>query len=293
MDTIINFGENLRDVDLDTGFAQGKKADLMLCVGSSMRVTPAADMAAETPDNGGKLVIINLQKTPLDKGALCIHAKIDDVFELLMKKLDMKIPQFCLKRYGELKITDNKVFLSGIDLSGAPYSIFKSTNYTKNKDSVAVKVSFQGHYNEPELEFKVNLSDLAEHKNQTCHIQMIYSPFSGKWESVSIMNWKNTKVLNVLEHKNNKAGLAAPEKKEEVAKSSGSSARSRSTAASGRLNAPARKMPEKKTSPARLIPEKKEGPKRGRSFAPASRSPPPAPSSHVFAAHDSSIQFIK
>ena len=60
-DTIINFGEDLRDIDLDTGFDQGAKADLMLCVGSSLRVTPAADMAGETLENGGKMVIINLQ----------------------------------------------------------------------------------------------------------------------------------------------------------------------------------------------------------------------------------------
>lgn len=60
MDTIINFGENLRDEDLDMGFAQGNDADLMLALGSSLRVTPAADMAAATAEKGGKLVIVNL-----------------------------------------------------------------------------------------------------------------------------------------------------------------------------------------------------------------------------------------
>lgn len=70
-----------------------------------------------------------------------------------MKKLNIKIPKFCLKRYGELKLKDDKVFLSGIDLSGAPYSIFKTVKYVKGKDTAIVKVTFQGHYNEPELEF--------------------------------------------------------------------------------------------------------------------------------------------
>ena len=39
-DTIINFGENLREDILDTGYAHGVESDLMVCVGSSMRVNP-------------------------------------------------------------------------------------------------------------------------------------------------------------------------------------------------------------------------------------------------------------
>ena len=72
----------------------------MIAMGSSMRVNPAADMAGITARMGGKLVIVNLQKTPLDKDAsLIIHSKIDDMFEILMKKLNMQIPKFKLKRW--------------------------------------------------------------------------------------------------------------------------------------------------------------------------------------------------
>jgi NAD-dependent SIR2 family protein deacetylase len=59
-DSIINFGENLNEEILDQGFFNGGKADLMLAIGSSLRVTPAADMAAETANKEGSLVIINL-----------------------------------------------------------------------------------------------------------------------------------------------------------------------------------------------------------------------------------------
>lgn len=41
-DTIINFGENLNEDILNMGFEQGQRADLMLVLGSSMRVNPAA-----------------------------------------------------------------------------------------------------------------------------------------------------------------------------------------------------------------------------------------------------------
>ena len=281
-DTIINFGENLRDSDLNIGYKQGKKADVMLCVGSSLRVTPAADMAEETPDNGGKLVIINLQKTPLDKkAALCIYAKIDDVFELLMKKLDMKIPEFRLRRYGELKLKGEKVFMNGIDPSGAPYQIFKRVKCTHDENNANVNVTFQGHYNEPELDFKMSLKALTAEKNQTCRIRMVLNPFERTWETVSVMNWKCTEAVAELKHKNIANALAAPDKNQEPDYRTGkpiksnSSNRSSSTAASGRLNAPAKRAPEKKTSPARLAPEKKEAPKRGKSISPASRAPRP------------------
>lgn len=40
-----------------------------------------------------KMVIINLQKTPLDVMAdLCIYGLIDDIIDRVMKKLEMPIP---------------------------------------------------------------------------------------------------------------------------------------------------------------------------------------------------------
>lgn len=83
----------------------GQMADLMLAMGSSLRVNPAAEMARVATDNGGKLVIVNLQKTPLDPYAsLIIHAKIDDMFNLLMKKLTIEIPKFNLNRWLSVKL---------------------------------------------------------------------------------------------------------------------------------------------------------------------------------------------
>ena len=47
-----------------------------------------------------KLVIVNLQRTPLDSVArLRIFAKCDDVSRLLMSKLGLTIPEFRLKRW--------------------------------------------------------------------------------------------------------------------------------------------------------------------------------------------------
>ena len=47
-DSMVNFGESLPDDALRTGFENGQKADLMICMGSSLRVQPAASMPAMT-----------------------------------------------------------------------------------------------------------------------------------------------------------------------------------------------------------------------------------------------------
>ena len=60
-----------------------------------------------------RLVIVNLQRTPLDPLAkLLIHAKCDDVSRLLMTKLGLPIPQFTLKRLAGVRS-----FLGGLELS--------------------------------------------------------------------------------------------------------------------------------------------------------------------------------
>lgn len=44
---------------------------------------------------GGKLVIINLQKTPKDRKAdLVIHAKCDDIMQQIMTRLELPIPPY-------------------------------------------------------------------------------------------------------------------------------------------------------------------------------------------------------
>jgi len=60
IDTIINFGENLDSDVINAGFNNGREADLCLCMGSSLRVTPAANIPVETKKNKGKLVIVNI-----------------------------------------------------------------------------------------------------------------------------------------------------------------------------------------------------------------------------------------
>ena len=60
-------------------------------------------MPFETPKNGGKVVMCNLQATVWDEDcALVIHEKIEKIIEMLMAKLQLPIPDFT--RHLRLKV---------------------------------------------------------------------------------------------------------------------------------------------------------------------------------------------
>lgn len=97
-DTIINFGENLPKRELDLTTLHAKKSDLALVLGTSMQVQPACIFPSYALKNGGKMVIVNLQKTPFDSSAhLIIREKTDKVMELLFKELNLSIPNYTQK----------------------------------------------------------------------------------------------------------------------------------------------------------------------------------------------------
>ena len=102
---------------LDRSFKHAEEADLCLAMGSSLTVTPAADIPEvcvhymthlllnikntllQIVGKKKRLVIVNLQATPLDGlASLRVFAKCDDFTKLVMGKLGMEIPQFRLKR---------------------------------------------------------------------------------------------------------------------------------------------------------------------------------------------------
>jgi len=70
-----------------------RKANVSLVLGTSMNVQPAASLPDKALKNSGKLIIVNLQRTPYDGVAtLKVYAKTDLFMTLLMKELG--IPEF-------------------------------------------------------------------------------------------------------------------------------------------------------------------------------------------------------
>ena len=106
-DSDINFGEGLEPDILQKAFEKSTVADLYLCMGSSMRVSPANTLPQMTFMNGGRVVIMNLQKTPSDilaeSNGLLIHERVDKIMEMTMRKLEMPIPDF--RRHYRLRVS--------------------------------------------------------------------------------------------------------------------------------------------------------------------------------------------
>ena len=90
-------------------------------------------MPLKTKARGGKIVVINLQKTGIHELAdLVIYERIDKVVELLMSKLEIPIPEFRRSYRLQASLSQNgqNVQLKGIDTNGANYTIFKNLKVT-------------------------------------------------------------------------------------------------------------------------------------------------------------------
>jgi NAD-dependent deacetylase len=81
------FGEGLPADALREAVSESQKSDLMLVLGTSLTVHPAASMPQYTLRSGGKIVIVNNLPTPLDSVAELHFDDLGQTFEELKKLL--------------------------------------------------------------------------------------------------------------------------------------------------------------------------------------------------------------
>jgi NAD-dependent deacetylase len=85
---VILFGEALPKDDLVRAQAKSRNADVFLAIGSSLTVQPAASLPRYTLDNGGTLLIVNLDPTDLSsQAAHDFRADVTDVLPALTEAL--------------------------------------------------------------------------------------------------------------------------------------------------------------------------------------------------------------
>ncbi len=84
---IIFYGEMLDRETLAAAIQEASEADVLVVIGSSLVVQPAASLPLYTLDNGGKLVIVNNMPTPLDRYAHLRYDDLEDVFHHIEKEL--------------------------------------------------------------------------------------------------------------------------------------------------------------------------------------------------------------
>ena len=175
--------------------------------GSSLTVTPAADVPRTVGQRKQKLVIGNLQRTPLYSTAnVNIHAFSDTIMQGLMERLGIGIPSWIVRR--RVRITREKtsdashhdIYIEGRDpdQTDIPFSLFQSIRIragdgnikqltkepfvfrisTKNADPIQIQLHFFGHYNE--IPFELNYSN-AEDIPSKDEFYLFYNPLKGQW----------------------------------------------------------------------------------------------------------------
>jgi len=208
-DSIINFGEPLPRSEIMKAFEHAQKADVCLTLGSSLTVSPAADIpgmvgkANYQGDKSRHLIICNLQRTPLDPYSdVRVHSKTDTFMELLMKEMNLDIPEWRLRRQVLVTQTtqDDKTVLTvaGVDVDGTPVSIFKQVEFQAGSHhgvaiseplsirllrlpaefELGIKFTFFGHYNEPEFVLPYTVLPV---ENSSQIFRFSYNPFQRKW----------------------------------------------------------------------------------------------------------------
>lgn len=84
----ISFGESLVAEDLKHALEVARQAEVMLVVGSSLTVNPAAKVPLEAVKAGASLAIINNEPTPLDDAAsFVVHAPAGEALTYLASRL--------------------------------------------------------------------------------------------------------------------------------------------------------------------------------------------------------------
>ncbi|CAK9148870.1 unnamed protein product [Ilex paraguariensis] len=94
-DTVLDWEDALPQKEINPAERQCRMADVVLCLGTSLQITPACNLPLKSLRGGGRIVIVNLQKTPKDKKAsLVIHGPVDKVVAGVMDLLNLGIPPF-------------------------------------------------------------------------------------------------------------------------------------------------------------------------------------------------------
>ncbi len=85
---VVLFGEFLPEAAMDRATELAERADVLLCVGSSLEVYPVAGLPRDTLEAGGRLAIVNREPTPFDAGAdLVVHAAAGETLRAVAAEL--------------------------------------------------------------------------------------------------------------------------------------------------------------------------------------------------------------
>jgi len=228
-DVLLDWNDPLPEKDLQRAERESNNADLVICLGTSLRVEPANKIPALTRKNGGKLVICNLQKTPKDYQAnLRLFAKCDKIMQYLIQKLSITLPIYTRYECFIIKILSSKngrliltilgedgyqpSFIRCVDitLSGKFITTVNNTFqyewlYETNQSLISITIHFTSCYNLEPLKLDQEItqaSDVNIEINQTVNLYSLdYNIRNIKIEEPVIISNNQKKLKAELKHK--------------------------------------------------------------------------------------------
>ena len=88
INSIVDFGDPLPYDELEEAIQRSQNSDVFFVIGSSLVVSPAANMPGIAKQNGAKLIIINKGETPYDRVTdVRFDNLIEDVLPSIMEKV--------------------------------------------------------------------------------------------------------------------------------------------------------------------------------------------------------------
>jgi NAD-dependent SIR2 family protein deacetylase len=86
--SVVNFNDPMPEKEMQISKEHIEKCDLVLVIGSSLTVFPAAGLPRKAQRNGSKLVIINIDSTPLDEKAdIKLEVSAGEILTKVIEKL--------------------------------------------------------------------------------------------------------------------------------------------------------------------------------------------------------------
>lgn len=128
-DTILDWEDSLPADDMRVSEMVCKCADLCLCLGTSLQIMPVGNYPLLSKKNSAKVVVVNLQKTRVDKHAdLVINCKLDTLFKMLFERflnVNIELPrpvEICLRLPGDDEQNDKLLLdVSNVSIDSSYY----------------------------------------------------------------------------------------------------------------------------------------------------------------------------
>ena len=96
--SIVNFGDSLPYDELEESIRRSEEADVFFVIGSSLVVTPAANMPGIAKRTGAKLIILNKGETPYDD---VVDLRFDDLIEDVLPPIVKRVKELFINNFKE------------------------------------------------------------------------------------------------------------------------------------------------------------------------------------------------